>query len=183
MEIRGCAGVELKSPCQRIDHLGRRMRVAPLLESQVVVGADARQHRQLLAAQPCNPAPRAANQPDVLGLYLLAPRAEVITQGIGPHRHQASLILTLRFSTAIPACGEAARRGSQAASFDHYARYAALVLLRTSMAFTLLANAFPNEPLATVPSRAESTRPLKFLPSRTMTTSTSVVPSGRRVKV
>ena len=48
---------------------------------------------------------------------------------------------------------------------------------RASMALTLLTNAFFNFPLPTEPRMAESTRPFTFLPSRTMSTSTSVVPS------
>jgi hypothetical protein len=44
-------------------------------------------------------------------------------------------------------------------------------------------SAYDNCPLPTIPRNAPSNRPLKFLPSRTITTSTSVVPLGCRVKV
>ena len=55
--------------------------------------------------------------------------------------------------------------------------------LRASMALTVFPNAFSRTPLPTVPSTSPSARPLRFLPSRTTTASTSVLPSGRRVKV
>ena len=48
--------------------------------------------------------------------------------------------------------------------------------LRVSMALTLVVNAFPSERLPAVPSTPASIFPLRFLPSRTMTTSTSVIP-------
>lgn len=55
--------------------------------------------------------------------------------------------------------------------------------VRDSMALRLLANALAKERLPIVPSTPDSTNPLRFLPSRMMTTSTSVFPSGRRVRV
>src|SRR6478752_773253 len=70
------------------------MRVAALLEAQVVVGADAGQQCQLLAAQSGNPAARAAHQPDVLGPQLLAPGPQELTEPIGLRHHQLSLILS-----------------------------------------------------------------------------------------
>lgn len=47
------------------------------------------------------------------------------------------------------------------------------------MALTVFLNAFSKTPLPMVPSTSPSTRPLRFLPSRTTTASRSVVPSGR----
>src|SRR6476469_10128847 len=70
------------------------MRVAALREAQVVVGADAGQQRQLLAAQSGNPAARASHQPDVLGPQLLAPGPQELTEPIGLRHHQLSLILS-----------------------------------------------------------------------------------------
>src|SRR6478609_1079756 len=70
------------------------MRVAALLEAQVVVGADAGQQCQLLAAQSGNPAARASHQPDVLGPQLLAPGPQELTEPIGLRHHQLSLILS-----------------------------------------------------------------------------------------
>ena len=54
---------------------------------------------------------------------------------------------------------------------------------RASMALTEFANAFSKTPLPIVPSTMPSSHPLRFLPSRTTTTSMPVKPSGRRVKV
>ena len=42
--------VEPQYSRQRVEHLRRRMRVAAAFEAQVVVGADAREHRDLLAS-------------------------------------------------------------------------------------------------------------------------------------
>src|SRR5215470_12719795 len=52
-----------------------------------------------------------------------------------------------------------------------------------SMALTVFAKAFSRTPLPMVPTTNPSSRPLRFLPSRTTTASTSVVPLGRRVRV
>jgi len=57
------------------------------------------------------------------------------------------------------------------------------VLLRTSIALTEFSNAVSKTRLPRLPSSKPSTHPLRFLPSRTTTTSMPVVPSGRRVKV
>src|SRR6478672_8573781 len=70
------------------------MRVAALLEAQVVVRADAGQQCQLLAAQSGNPSARAAHQPDVLGPQLLASGPQELTEPIGLRHHQLSLILS-----------------------------------------------------------------------------------------
>jgi len=60
--------------------------------------------------------------------------------------------------------------------FNRYGPLAAL--LRTSMALTEFSNALSKTRLPMVPSTKPSTRPLRFLPSRTTTTSMSVVPLG-----
>jgi len=64
---------------------------------------------------------------------------------------------------------------------DAPAALAGLVL--DSMASTEFWNAFSRTPLPIVPSTKPRRRPLRFLPSRTTTTSMSVVPLGFRVKV
>jgi hypothetical protein len=63
-----------------------------MFKPQVVVRADAGQHRQLLAAQARNPTPSAAHQPDILGPHLLAPGPQEIADPIGLRRHYLSLI-------------------------------------------------------------------------------------------
>jgi hypothetical protein len=55
--------------------------------------------------------------------------------------------------------------------------------LRASMAFTEFTNAFSKTLLPMVPTTKPSIHPLRFLPSRTTTTSMSVLPSGLRVKL
>ena len=54
---------------------------------------------------------------------------------------------------------------------------------RASIARTEFSNAFAKTPLPTVSRTRPRNRPLRFLPSRMTTTSMSVKPSGRRVKV
>ena len=54
---------------------------------------------------------------------------------------------------------------------------------RASIALTVLPSSFPSTRLPANPSKNPSACPLKFLPSRTTTTSTSVVPFGCDVKV
>ena len=57
------------------------------LESQVVLGTDAGQHCQLLAAQTRRAALSAGNQPDIFGPDLVPPRTQEITQRVGFRRH------------------------------------------------------------------------------------------------
>ena len=65
-----------------------------------------------------------------------------------------------------------------------YGSSAVLALsFRASMALTVSASAFSRRLLPMVPSTKPSTRPLRFLPSRTTTASKSVVPLGCRVNV
>lgn len=58
-----------------------------------------------------------------------------------------------------------------------------LTALRASIALTLPTKPFLNKPLPKDPKTAPRTCPLRFLPSLTMTTSTSVVPSDCDVNV
>src|SRR6266403_4488870 len=64
----------------------------------------------------------------------------------------------------------------------HDERAAVAPPFRASIALTEFLNAFSKTPLPMVPSTKPSSRPLRFLPSRTTATSMSVKPSGRRVK-
>jgi hypothetical protein len=73
------AATSSRSARERVNNLSRRMLVAAYLQSQVVLGADPRQHCQLLAAQTRDAAPRAGNQPDILGMHLLAPGTQKST--------------------------------------------------------------------------------------------------------
>jgi hypothetical protein len=79
--------VQPQSLRERLNNLSRRILVAAHLQAQVVLRADARQHRQLLAPQTRNAPARAGNQPDLLGMHLLAPRTQIITQCVGLDRH------------------------------------------------------------------------------------------------
>src|SRR5262249_10503338 len=56
-------------------------------------------------------------------------------------------------------------------------------LLRVSIALTDPVKAFSSLPLPTVPMTSPRIRPLRFFPSRTVTRSTSVVPSEFRLSV
>ena len=61
VQILGGLDVELQRPRQRVEHLGRRVLVAALLEPQVVVGADAGQ--QSPVPRGASPQPVAARRP------------------------------------------------------------------------------------------------------------------------
>ncbi len=79
--------------------------------------------------------------------------------------------------------GDACRCSSRCGLRDTGHRAGDELLLRASIALMLLSNALLRTPLPTVPRTNPRIRPLAFLPSRTMTTSTSVIPSGSRVSV
>ena len=68
------------------------------LESQVVLGADAGKHCQLLATQTRRAALSSGNQPDIFGTDLVPPRTQEITQGVGFRRHHS----IVRQSQQIP---------------------------------------------------------------------------------
>jgi hypothetical protein len=91
--------VQLQGSRPRIDNVCGRPFVAALLKSQVVLEADTRQRRQLLATKSWTH--RAGNQADILGPNLLAPDSQEITQRVGPHRHHPSLILSLPLPVSI----------------------------------------------------------------------------------
>jgi hypothetical protein len=90
--------VELECPRERVQHLGGGVLVTALLKADVVIGADAGEHRDFLAAQARYP-PVAARvwKLDVLGPNQLPPGAEVLADWILA-RHDT----TIRpFGTAI----------------------------------------------------------------------------------
>jgi len=80
--VGGRGRVEQQRPGQRVDHLGGRILVASLLQAQVVVAADAGQHRELLAAKAGHPPPLAGDEPHVLGPHQAASGAQVLAEGV-----------------------------------------------------------------------------------------------------
>src|SRR5690606_33210213 len=77
--------VELEHARERLHDLHRRVAVAPLLEAQVVVGADAGEQRHLLATQTRDAADARGGQPDVLRAYELATGSQVLPQLVVGH--------------------------------------------------------------------------------------------------
>jgi hypothetical protein len=70
--------VEPEHAGQRLENLRRRVAVAPLLEPQVVVGADAGQGRDLLAAQAGRPPDAQDAEPRGRGVDELTTRAQIL---------------------------------------------------------------------------------------------------------
>ena len=97
IEVLPALDVQLKSPRQRVEDLRGRVLVATLLQPEVVVGADAGQQRQFLAAEPADAAARTGYQPDVIGLDLFPTRSQVLAEGIASRHH-----LSLRLSLPVP---------------------------------------------------------------------------------
>jgi hypothetical protein len=79
--------VQLQGPRERLNHLSRRILVTTNFQSQVILRADAGQHRQLLAAQTRNASARAWDKPGILGPQMLPARTQKITQRVGLDRH------------------------------------------------------------------------------------------------
>ncbi|GAA1658851.1 hypothetical protein GCM10009733_065670 [Nonomuraea maheshkhaliensis] len=75
-QVGGGVLVEPQNPGQRFEHLRRGVAVAALLQAQVVVGADARERSDLLAAQAGHPAQPVRGEAGVLDLYNLANRQD-----------------------------------------------------------------------------------------------------------
>src|SRR6185437_9511904 len=82
VQVRGRLGVESQRVGQRVEDLRGRMLVAPLLKSQVVVRADAREQRKLLAAQTRHPPAVAGDHPHILGTDLVPAGAQVIAKRV-----------------------------------------------------------------------------------------------------
>src|SRR5690606_13755599 len=89
--IRRPLVVEVENSRKRIEHLTRRAAIAPLLQPQVVVGADAGELRNLLATQSRHTADSDGRDPDLLRGDELAPGAQIRTeQVLIVHAHQAT---------------------------------------------------------------------------------------------
>ena len=90
MQVPRGLDVQLQGARERIKNLRGRIVGASPLESQVVLGADACKHRQLLAAQTGRTALSTGSQPDIFGTNLVPSRTQVITQRVGFRRHDQS---------------------------------------------------------------------------------------------
>src|SRR6202042_534921 len=91
-----------------LDHTLRRMLVAPLLEPHVVVGADAGEHRHLLAAQSGDAAAAASQvrQADLLGADQLAARPQVLADRVLAGGHPTRVRPSRRPNQALSLPGE-----------------------------------------------------------------------------
>lgn len=74
--------VELEDASDRFEHLGGRVAVAPLLQAQVVLDADAGEHCDLFSAQAGNAANTEHGDAHLLGGDELASGSEVLPQGV-----------------------------------------------------------------------------------------------------
>src|SRR5205823_1861870 len=86
-EVRHGDLVERECPAEAEHHLVRGLVVAALLETQVVLGADAGEGGHFLSAESAHTPVRFAWEPDVLGLGQVAPCAEVLTDQGSVRRH------------------------------------------------------------------------------------------------
>src|ERR1700730_10974808 len=83
MEMRSGVVVEPEGSRERVEDLLGGMLVAPLLETHVVVAADAGQHRHFLAAQPAYAAATAGVwDADVLRLNQVTPGAQILADQV-----------------------------------------------------------------------------------------------------
>jgi hypothetical protein len=72
--------VELEHASEGVEHLRRRIAVAPPLEAQVVVGADAREQRDLFASKTRYPTVRTRREPEGLRSDERATRPQVLAE-------------------------------------------------------------------------------------------------------
>jgi hypothetical protein len=102
------------------------MMIAALLQPEVVVHADACEHRQLLAPQPGDAAAPGGGKLDVLRAHQLAPRAQVLTERRPPRHARTILPGGLDPDRIIPAAARsmavllAALRGRQVVDPERY---------------------------------------------------------------
>ena len=82
-EVRALGVVELQRPRQRLEHELRDAADLAALQAPVVVGADAGQRRDLLAAQPGHPPLAVARQAGLLGRDLRPARGEELGDVVG----------------------------------------------------------------------------------------------------
>ena len=81
-EVRGRCVVKLQHPRQRLEDLRRRMTIATLLESEVVVGADTGKHGNLLTPQPSDASHPTDADSDTVRLNELTARPQVLTEPV-----------------------------------------------------------------------------------------------------
>ena len=79
-------------------------------------------------------------------------------------------------------CAVACPKDRKPKANDYAALLSPAAAFRASIALTEFLNAFSKTPFPMVPTTRPSNDPLRFLPSRTVTRSMSVKPSGRCVK-
>src|ERR1700757_5218164 len=99
------------------------MRVAAYLQAQVVFGADARQHGQLLAPQSRHPATRAGNQPDILGPDLLPTCSQKFAQRVGLRCHVGQFVSSAEKALAAASVKDRSLSSARAESLPGIARY------------------------------------------------------------
>jgi hypothetical protein len=145
-----------------------------------------RQERQYKAAA-CRKAVLAAQRRDAAALLLAGLSASMSI--LWSDSRSSGFLLCIPLNRKLFLKTRTRRRRTAGERFRRYgyraydARACLAKPFRASMALTEFSNAFSRTRLPMVTSTKLSRRPLRFLPSRTTTTSISVKPSGRRVKV
>jgi predicted TIM-barrel fold metal-dependent hydrolase len=81
-QVLGGDLVELEYPSQGLEHLEGGVAVAALLEAQVIVHADPREHRHFLTPQACHAPSPDLRQPEILRCHRLPPSTQVLTEQI-----------------------------------------------------------------------------------------------------
>ena len=82
MQVRGCVLIELERSRERVHDQRRWVPVATLLQADVVLGTDPREHRQLRAAQARDTTTIHLGDPDVRRWHQLAPCAQELTDRV-----------------------------------------------------------------------------------------------------
>jgi hypothetical protein len=106
--VRGRVIIELECLRERVEHLCGRVLVTALLETDVVIDADAGKHRDLLAPEPVHSAAVAdLRKLDVLGTHELPPRAKVLADRIlSWHGTTIRLFRAVIVALALPGSAE-----------------------------------------------------------------------------
>jgi hypothetical protein len=81
LQVRLAVLAELQSTCKCADDLVGWLMITPLLEAEVVLGADPGEHRHFLPAEARDLPVAVVDEPDVLRCEEGAPCAEVLTNG------------------------------------------------------------------------------------------------------
>jgi hypothetical protein len=100
VQVGGGVLVEPEGPGQRVQHLRRRAAVAALLEPGVVLGADSREHGQLVAPQAGHAPVTVVGQAGVGGADQLAPGLQVFADQVHVPAHDR-LPLSLRIGSCF----------------------------------------------------------------------------------